>query len=269
MFHATAMVRDYDAAVARLGELIGLRVLEYSAIDDPAIGRRGGMTWIGDGSLELAEPIVAGAPPDRFVQRTGGGMQGVALWVDDFAATVAHLASMEVPMPVRMPAGFGFSSPRATCGLQFEWSEFTVHEDPRAGAPEPEHVRRPVLDVQRLAFVGAAVDEPIEVAARLAELFGTAVTFARPEAPTGEAAAGVSVGDCTLALFALAAAHDRPRVALLGVRVPELDEARESLAGAGVTVSRESSGMVVLDPVTTGGVEIAVVDRLLPGDPRS
>lgn len=36
MFHATAMVPDYDLAEERLGHLIGLRVLEYSAIDDPA-----------------------------------------------------------------------------------------------------------------------------------------------------------------------------------------------------------------------------------------
>jgi hypothetical protein len=41
MFHATALVRDDDRAVDRLGALVGLRVLEYSEIHDPAIGRRG------------------------------------------------------------------------------------------------------------------------------------------------------------------------------------------------------------------------------------
>ena len=29
MFHSTAMVKDYDLAIGRLGELFGLRVLEY------------------------------------------------------------------------------------------------------------------------------------------------------------------------------------------------------------------------------------------------
>jgi catechol 2,3-dioxygenase-like lactoylglutathione lyase family enzyme len=267
MFHATAMVRDYDAAVARLGELIGLRVLEYSAIDDPAIGRRGGMTWIGDGSLELAEPIVAGAPPDRFVQRTGGGMQGVALWVDDFAATTAHLAVQGVAMPVQMPAGFGFSSPRATCGLQLEWSEFTVPEDPRAGAHEPGHSRPPLLAVEQIAFVGAAVERPIDDAARLAALFDTAVTFERAGSPPGAAVAGVAMGDCTLALFPCGA-DDRPRVSLLGVRVADLDVARVALARAGIGLLSDAHDCLLLDPRATGRVEVAVVDRLLPGDPR-
>ena len=81
LFPIDMAVADYDRTVARMAELFGLRVLEYSAQTDPAIGRRGGMTWIGDGSIELGEPIVEGAPPDRFVRRTGGGMHGVAVWV--------------------------------------------------------------------------------------------------------------------------------------------------------------------------------------------
>jgi catechol 2,3-dioxygenase-like lactoylglutathione lyase family enzyme len=278
MFHATAMVRDYDATVERLAHLIGMRVLEYSEATDPAIGRRGGMTWIGDGSLELCEPIVEGAHPDRFVKRTGGGMQGVAVWVDDFPATAAHLESHGVEMPVQLPSGFGFSSPRATCGIQFEWADFTVDEDPRAGAPEPAFDVPPVLDVTELAFVGAVVDDPIAASRRLAELLGTRVTFEDAGAADGEPVAGVSVGDCVLALFRLVPGaseelwrrpHDRPRVSLLGVRVADLDDARPALAAAGAAVRRETVGMLVLDPDTTADVEIAVVDRLLPGDPRS
>jgi len=133
MFHSTAMVADYDLAVDRLGELFGLRVLEYSAATDPAIARRGGMTWIGDGSIEIGEPIVDDAAPDRFVRRTGGGMQGLAVWVDDFETSVTQLADMGVTMPV-VVGHFGFSSPRTTFGLQLEWSGFTVPEDPRRGA---------------------------------------------------------------------------------------------------------------------------------------
>jgi catechol 2,3-dioxygenase-like lactoylglutathione lyase family enzyme len=278
MYHATAMVRDYDAAVARLQELVGLRVLEYSAIDDPAIGRRGGMTWIGDGSLELAEPIVERAAPDRFVRRTGGGMQGLAVWVESFRATVDHVESLAAAMPVQMPAGFGFTSPRSTCGIQLEWSEFTVPEDPRAGAPVPDHTRPPALDVIQLAFVGAVVDDPVGDARRLAALMATPVTFERPDAPLGEPVAGVSVGDCSLALYRLEPAtseatwgrmHDRPRISLLAVRVPDLDEARRALDAAGAAVLRRTSASLILDPATTAGVELAVVDELLAGDPRS
>ena len=277
MFHSTAMVNDYDHAVDRLGELVGLRVLEYSEATEPTIGRRGGMTWIGDNSLELCQPIVEGAPPDRFVKRTGGGMQGVAVWVESFPDTVAHLHELGVAMPVQMPRGFGFSSPRSTCGIQFEWSEFTVPEDPRVGTPEPAFETPPVLGVSHHAFVGAVVDDPIASASTLAAILGTDVTFERPEARFGEPAAGVGLGDCSLALFHLDAEsssslwghhHDRPRVSLLGVSVPDLDYARSLLGAAGVVTLREADEMLVLDPTTTGDVELAVVESLLPGDPR-
>jgi hypothetical protein len=119
------------------------------------------MTWIGDGSIELGEPIVDGAPPDRFVRRTGGGMQGVAVWVEDFDATTEHLAAHGVPMPVVVDH-FGFTSPRATHGIQFEWSDFTVPEDPRAGAPDPPFVVPPLLDVTYHAFVGAGIGRESE-----------------------------------------------------------------------------------------------------------
>jgi hypothetical protein len=87
----------------------------------------------------------------------------------------------------------------------------------------------------------------------------------------------VSLGDCTLALFQLDVDassdvwghhHDRPRVMLAGVRVPDLDQALEDLIDAGARILREAPGMLVLDPDTTADVEIAVIDQLLPGDPR-
>jgi catechol 2,3-dioxygenase-like lactoylglutathione lyase family enzyme len=276
MFHSTAMVADYDRTVARTAELFGLRVLEYSDQPDPAIGRRGGMTWIGDGSIELGEPIVDGAPPDRFVRRTGGGMQGVALWVEDFDATTEHLAAHGVPMPVVVDH-FGFTSPRATHGIQFEWSDFTVPEDPRAGAPEPAFVVPPLLDVTHHAFVGALVDDPIAAAHEMEAKFGTPVTFIQADAPAGTETAGVSLGDCTLALYRLVPeesharwgrARDRPGVAVLGLRVEDLDRARALLADAGVTILREGPDRVVLDPATTGDLEVTLVADLLPGDPR-
>jgi hypothetical protein len=198
--------------------------------------------------------------------------------VDDFAATVDHLATHDVRMPVQLPAGFGFSSPSTTAGIQFEWSGFTVPEDPRRGAPTPERAVAPVLEVTNLAFVGAVVTDPVAAARRLATLLDTAVTFERSEAAPGDPLAGVSLGDCTLALFPLDAdrstelwgrRHDRPRVSLLAVRVPDLADACTALRDVDVPLLREGPGLLVLDPSTTADVEVAVVGDLLPGDPRS
>ena len=179
-------------------------------------------------------------------------------------------------MPV-VVGHFGFSSPRTTFGLQLEWSGFTVPEDPRRGAPLPALTRTPLLDATNHAFVGAVVDDPVTAARGLADMFATVVTFENSDAPPGEPVAGVSVGDCTLALYRLlpdesralwGRTHDRPRVSLCGVRVDDVEAARTALEGAGVRVLRDAAGTLVLDPDTTGGIEVAVVDQLLPGDPR-
>jgi hypothetical protein len=277
MFHSTAMVKSYDAGVGRLGELFGLRVLEFSEMATPEIGRKGGMTWIGDGSIEICEPIVDDAPPDRFVRRTGGGMQGVALRVADFAATVAHLEAHGVPVPVQLE-GFGFSAPRSTGGIQFEWSEFTVKEDPRTGVAEPPFLVEPVVPATHHAFVAAVVKDPRATARLLAELLGTRVTFVDPDAGPGSPTAGVDLGDCTLALHTFdppsnlavwGREHERPQASAIGLRVEDFDAARVALRDAGVGFVRDEPDRLVLVPADTADIEVVVVRELLPGDPRS
>jgi catechol 2,3-dioxygenase-like lactoylglutathione lyase family enzyme len=277
MFHSTAMVKDYDLVITRLGELFGLRVLEYGEAPEPEVGRRGGMTWIGDNSIEVGQPITDGAPPDRFVKRTGGGMHGVAVWVEDFAATVDHLEAQGIRVPIRLERGFGFSAPRTTAGIQFEWSEFTVDEDPRTGAPAPPFLSPPLLDVSHHAFVGAVVEDPAATASQFERAMGLPVVYQALERGPGEVQAAVSLGDCVLALYPLdpessrglwGRPHDRPGAALLGLRVDNLAEAREALNAAGVRVLREAPGALVLDPAATADIGVVVVDDLLPGDPR-
>ncbi len=90
LFHSTAMVDDYDGAVAALTHLVGLEVLEYGESAEPGIGRRGGMAWAGDNAIEIGQPIVDGGAA-QFVSRFGGGMHSVALQVADLEATVAFL----------------------------------------------------------------------------------------------------------------------------------------------------------------------------------
>lgn len=277
MFHSTAMVKDYDLAISRLGELFGLRVLEYGEAPEPAIGRRGGMAWVGDNSIEIGQPITEDAPPDRFVKRTGGGMHGVAVWLEDFAASVEHLEAHGVRVPIRLDRGFGFSAPSTTGGLQFEWSEFTVKEDPRAGAIEPPFLTPPLVDVTHHAFVGALVEDPIAVAEHFEAAMGLTIVSRSSDTGPTEPHAIVSIGDCVLALYPLLTArseelwghaYERPGVAVMGLRVSDFSAARTALLGAGVRIIRETAHELVLDPSTTADIGIVVVDELLPGDPR-
>ena len=278
MFHSTAMVPDYDGARDALARLVGLRVLEYSDQPHPAVGRRGGMTWIGDNSLELGQPTVAGGGAARFVERTGGGLHSVAVQVRDLAATKAALVDLGIPVAAEPDPAFFFSDPRATGGVFFEWGCLEMEEDPRFGAPVPDFTCEPLLDVTHQAWVGAVVEDPIGLSRRLAPALTTEVAFQHPGGPPDRPAAGVPVGaDCLLALYPMPGPDDealwghpypKARTHLLALRVEDLKGAAWALAGAGVGVIRSGDHELVVDPRATGGVALAVVDRLLPGDPR-
>ncbi len=275
MFHSTAMVADYDLAVTCLRDLLGLSVLEYGESAEPGIGRRGGMAWLGDNAIEIGQPVVEGGAA-QFVARHGGGLHSVAVQVRDLDATVASLEAAGVRVAARPLPEMCFTDPRDTGGVFLQWSCFEIPEDPRFGAPVPR-VPSALVPATHHAFVGAVVEDPVGCAGHLARLLGTTVTFEDPAAAAGDPLAGVSLRDCTLALFALAPAGDaavwgrpyqRPRTHLLALRVADLAVARRALAGASVAVVRDGNGLVVLDPAATGGVQVALTDRLLPGDPR-
>jgi catechol 2,3-dioxygenase-like lactoylglutathione lyase family enzyme len=278
-FHTTALVSDYEATRDALSRLVGCRPLEDERIEDPAIGRRGGMTWIGDNSLEIGEPIVAGGVTQRFIERFGSHMSSIAVQVADGDATIAHLESLGVKVASRVDDVIIFTHPATTAGVVIEWYAGRPENDPRWGTPMPPYPVEPLLDVTHMAFGGAVVEDPAGAADRLATLFATCVTFVDSSAPVGSPAAGVSMGDMTLALYALPPdpavstslwgyAYGRPQTSSLGVRVPDLAAALSALTAAGVPIVRHDDRAVVVHPSATFGVSLVVVDDLLPGDPR-
>jgi hypothetical protein len=266
-FHATAVVVDYDATVAALARVVGLRVLEYG--EDDVVGRRGGMTWIGDGSLEVAEPIVAGHPVERFLQRFGPGLHSHAFQVEDLDATIEHLAAHGVAVAVRPGDGFCFTDPRTTGGLLFEWSDFTVPEDPRVGAPVPPFTVAPLLDVETVAFVGAVVADPLAWAETFGPVLGLHEAFRDVAAGPGRPTVGLAAPDGVIALYRLPGAesralwgveHERARWHVLGVGVRDLSVASTALHDAGVRLVRGDEAEVVVEPAATGDVPIMVVE---------
>ena len=275
-FHSTCMVNSYDRTVAALRHVAGLRVLEYS--EAPVIGRRGGMTWVGDGSIEVAEPIVPGHAAARFLERFGPGMHSCAFQVEDLDATIAHLARGGVEVGVRPEAGFCFTDPRRTGGLLFEWSDFTIPEDPRIGAPQPPYREEPLLDVRTQAFIGALVPEPSKWADDFGELFGLIETFRDPEAAPDQPVVCLAAPDCVLALFRLtpetsakywSTVHPRARCHVLGLGVPSLESAYDALHDAGVAIRRRTGEAIFIDPEETGEVPLMLIEGLLRGDLRS
>lgn len=270
------MVSDYDEAVARLSALVGLDVLEYGESDEPGIGRRGGMAWVGDNAIEIGQPITEGGA-SQFVARFGGGLHSVALQVEDLDATVEHLERLGVRIAARPRREMCFTDPRDTAGVFLQWSTFALDVDPRFGGAAPPPAPGALAPATHHAWVGAVVEQPRATAIRLAEVLGTTTTFDHPGAAPGHPIAGVSLGDCTLALYSMPGAdglalwgrhYDRPRTHLLALRVEDLRFASATLTAAGVGSVRATHDLVVLDPAASGGVQTALTDSLLPGDPR-
>ncbi len=274
-FHTTAMVADYEFTRDALTRLVGLRVLEDSRIEDPAIGRRGGMAWIGPtdaggGVIEIGEPIVEGGAVDRFVSRFGSHMSSVAVQVADIDATVAFLDEHGVRIASRIDGHIVFTHPGDTAGIVIEWFGSEDPHDPRYGGPVPEASNQPVLDVTGMAFAGAVVGDPAGAAARLAELFGHDATFVDPSAPVGSPAAAVSMGDIPLVFYRLpepdesetlwGTRYTRAQTCNLGVQVADLTAARLALTAAEVPVLRDEPDAVVIAPQVTGGVALVLVE---------
>jgi hypothetical protein len=273
------MVSDYEATRDALARLVGCRPLEDHRYEDPAIGRRGGMAWLGDNSIELGEPIVPGGAVDRFVNRFGSHMSSIAVQVVDIDATVRHLESLNARVASRIDDVIVFTDAATTAGVVFEWYGGRSPNDPRFGDPIPPYSVEPLLEVTHMAFGGAVVEDPPSAACRLAALLGTPVTLVDTSAPSGSPHAVVSLGNMALALFPLPAdpvestemwghVYRRPQTSNLGVRVPDLSVARSSLAAADIPIVRQDERAIVVHPQVTGGVVLIVVEDLLPGDPR-
>jgi catechol 2,3-dioxygenase-like lactoylglutathione lyase family enzyme len=277
MFHATAMVRDYDAAVEPLARLFDFRVLHLNISEEEGIGRRGGMLWVGDGSVEIGEPAGPHSPVTAFVERFGGGMHSIALQVDDARAAKAHFAEVAVTVATEPYDGMLWTRPGDTAGVLFEWFSLVEPTDPKWGAPVPDGLP-PVAGVERLAFVTAMVRDPTHDGARLAEILGTSVhTIGNPSA-FGGVEAVVSLGDCSLALIASSSAaksftdwgvaYERPRVHGVGLQVGNVADAVGALEGAGIGAIRRTGALTVLDPSALP-IPVMLCDALLPGDPRT
>jgi hypothetical protein len=205
-------------------------------------------------------------------------MSSIAVQVADIDATVEFLAHHGVRVASRVGGHIVFTHPADTAGVVIEWFGAEESLDPHFGGRLPPPPPDPLLQVEQMAFAGAVVDDPLAAADRLAVLFGREVTFRADDRSEGVPLAGVSMGDMTLALYPLPPSatsrrlwghdYDRAQTCNLGIRVPDLVAATAALRANDVAIVRSGEGAVVIDPATTGGVTLVVVDELLAGDPR-
>ena len=88
--HLGVAVTDLDEAVVTYERLFGAEVEHRATSDDQGV--RAASLRIGEGRVELLEPLGADTPVGRFLAKRGPGMHHVAYEVSDLPATLAELA---------------------------------------------------------------------------------------------------------------------------------------------------------------------------------
>jgi methylmalonyl-CoA epimerase len=83
-------VEDLDAAQATYERLFGAKVEHRATVDEQGV--RAVSLRIGEGRVELLEPLGEDTPVGRFLAKRGPGMHHVAYEVNDLDATLAELA---------------------------------------------------------------------------------------------------------------------------------------------------------------------------------
>jgi methylmalonyl-CoA/ethylmalonyl-CoA epimerase len=83
-------VDDLDAALATYERLFGAKVEHRATVEEQGV--RAVSLRIGEGRVELLEPLGEDTPVGRFLAKRGPGMHHVAYEVSDLDATLAELA---------------------------------------------------------------------------------------------------------------------------------------------------------------------------------
>ncbi|TMK28384.1 MAG: methylmalonyl-CoA epimerase [Actinobacteria bacterium] len=88
--HLGMAVEDLDAALSTYERLFGAEVEHRATVPDQGV--EAASLRVGDGRVELLEPLEADTPVGRFLAKRGPGMHHVAYEVADVAAAIARLA---------------------------------------------------------------------------------------------------------------------------------------------------------------------------------
>jgi methylmalonyl-CoA/ethylmalonyl-CoA epimerase len=83
-------VEDLDTALETYARLFGAELEHRGTMADQGV--RAAVLRLGDGRVELLEPLGADTPVGRFLAKRGPGMHHVAYEVSDLAATLTQLA---------------------------------------------------------------------------------------------------------------------------------------------------------------------------------
>ena len=125
--HVGIAVKDLEAAKKFYTEILGLKDSGEETVDEQKVK----VTFypLGDSELELLQSTHPEGPIAKYIDRSGEGIQHIALRVDNIEAALADLKEKGVRLIDEMPrygaggASIAFVHPKATGGILLELSE--------------------------------------------------------------------------------------------------------------------------------------------------
>jgi methylmalonyl-CoA/ethylmalonyl-CoA epimerase len=122
--HVGVAVDDIDAALALYTEGLGMPLVHRETVSEQGV--EAALVDIGDGHIELLQPLGPDTPVGRFLVRNGPGMHHVAYRVADVEQTLGRLAQAGLRLIDEQPrtgirgSRVAFVHPGATGGVLTE-----------------------------------------------------------------------------------------------------------------------------------------------------
>ena len=99
--HTGVVVRSLEQAYGFYRDTLGLRLVKEALIEEQGV--RAALFDLGNGLLELLEPVEPDTGIARYLERRGEGLHHVCLEVDDIDAALADLKAKGVPLIDEQP----------------------------------------------------------------------------------------------------------------------------------------------------------------------
>ncbi|MBI2909163.1 MAG: methylmalonyl-CoA epimerase [Chloroflexi bacterium] len=128
--HIAIAVKNIEETAALYRDVLGLNPGEVHTVPDQGV--KAVMIPIGDGEIELIEPLSPDSGVGKFLENKGEGIHHICLEVDDVDKELASLGGKGVSLIDKVGrAGLagkvGFVHPRSTKGVLFELAQPTGH----------------------------------------------------------------------------------------------------------------------------------------------
>ena len=126
MNHIAIAVKNVEEMAKVFDEVLGLKAGHTETVPDQGV--KACLIPVGDGEIELIEPIDPEGGVAKFLERRGEGIHHLCLEVDDVDAELKSLAARGIPLVDKqgrpgLAGKVGFLHPKATMGILVELAE--------------------------------------------------------------------------------------------------------------------------------------------------